>query len=489
MSSSEASPSTGASFPDIDLPAETLNRLIAFCARRPFPGLQEIKLDLKARYDYYFCRLTARPRLTRDLAHALNAIDHFTRDGTLDLHPCWAQNICAVLYLLLLDCENANGPPATLAAIDKAFVAAVRYFLDFAAPQIDALCDYLLDVRVALRRLLSQDSRIVLLELPIGNSLPVQVLESLLTPLAPVVRVCAVLNRADDPKAGITREELLASSLAPIGLKTNDIVLLVDEWKSGSNFRNVCERLDSVIPEGVLFFPVALLTDVAPQGAKHETVFAGFCKRHDAYLKSLGLEGADFRRPLPRIAAGGEFTQYFFWAENDRMAGYRKMQVHGSFFSSVDGAVQQIANDPGLCAELLRAKWSEFWPEKPFDAAEAFAAFKQVLADYSDIRDALEHCADAMNKGGEIPPDEVEEYGRKVIERIWAVVGDRPAKMAINLANTSLEKTAGLDPADLFHFKGHAPIAGILQGRADLWHQITLEVVAGRRDAIARDRP
>lgn len=489
MSSSEASPSTGASFPEIDLAAETLNRLAAFCARRPFPGLQEFKLDLKAKYEYYLARLTARPRLTRDLAHALNAVDHFTRDGVLDLHPCWAQNICAVLYLLLLDCEDEKGPPATLAAIEKAFVAAVRHFLDFAAPQIDALCDYLLEVRAALRRLLSPDSRIVLLELPIGNSLLVQVLESLLTPLAPVVHVCAVLNRADDPKAGITREELLASSLAPIGLKTNDIVLLVDEWKSGSNFRNICKHLDAVIPEGVLFFPVALRTDEAPQGAQQEAVFAGFCKRHDAYLKPLGLEGADFRRPLPRIVAGEEFTQYFFWAENDRMAGYRKMQIHGSFFSSVDGAVQRIASDPGLCAELRRAKWSEFMPGKPFDEAEAVAAFKQVLADYADIRDTLEHCADAMNKGGEIPPDEVEEYGRKVFERIWTVVRDRPAKMAVNLANTLLEKTVGLDPANRFHFKGHAPIAGILEGRADLWHQATLEVVAARRDAIARDRP
>jgi len=150
--------------------------------------------------------------------------------------------------------------------------------------------------------------------------------------------------------------------------------------------------------------------------------------------------------------------------------------------------VQQIANDKNLCAELLRTKWSEYRPGQPFDEAATVEIFQQVLADYAKVREALEHCADGMKQGGEIHPDQVEQYGNEVFDRIWRIIGTRPAKLAVDLANTLLKKTAGLDPTDRFHFKGHSPIAGFLEGRADLWHRATLEYVAVRRDTIARER-
>jgi hypothetical protein len=477
-----------ATSPEATFATTTYDRLLTFCEKRTLRGLEDFCANLKEKKAYHLSRLIAGPKLRRSINEAFDAVDFFSKDGTLQDHPCWVQNICAILYLLLLNYEYGGADPNTVEACESAFSASLRHFLDLSTVQVDALCRYLLDIRETISRLALAKTRIVLLDLPVGNSVPLQLLTPTLEPLAPIVPVCAVLNRANDKRVGVTREELLAQCLNEVGLRPNDIVVLLDEWKSGINFRNVCRALEKHIPEGTFFFPFAFQTDAQPSDGRARETYVEDCARHDAYLAKVGLVGPEFRRRLPKLTNDEKFTQYFFWAENDRMAAYRKMQVHGSFFSSIDGAIDRLRSDPVGRLEVLRLKWGDHMGGEPFNETTALELFEECVADYVAVRCELMHCADDMRTGGAIDANEIEDYGAEVFARINKIVSSRKASLAIDAAKTLLAITGSLDPADRFYFRGHAPIAGRLTGRAAIWNRLTIEYLAARRDTLAAAR-
>lgn len=467
---------------------------MSFFSANPFDGAAVFEAELKARREFYLGRLAARPRICGAISDAMTAVDYFTKNGVLAVHPCWIQNICSVLYLLLLDFESNGGNTETMTVTESVFRSAVRYFLELSGEQADRLCAYLLDIRDRFAGMRLKDARFILLELPVGNSLAVRLLEDLLKTLLPVVTVTVALNRNDHSQVGITRETLLVRELEKVGPKQNDLVVLVDEWKTGTNFHHVSQRLTGILPVGVFFFPCALLEAKEPSTTEAKKRFAKYVAKHDVLLSKVGLSGTEFRRRLPAIESSNLFTQYFFWAENDRMAGYRKMQVHGSFFSSVDSTVELFKNDPAELEEVLRSVWSEMMTngtmasDAAFDEAEVTKAFSQCLADYAARRGELERCADDLNAGGVLDYEEVEAYAAKVFDRITAVVRGHPASLVIDAARRHLEAKGGLNPTNCYYFDGHAPIAGILEGYAALWHTTTLEFLKQRMQALAAKR-
>lgn len=475
-------------------PEEVLASLISFFSAGPFEGAAPFGDELKARRDFYLSRLAARTRLCATIIDAMTAVNYFTKDGVLLVHPCWVQNICSVLYLLLLDLESIGGDHKTITVTESVFRSAVLHFLELSGEQVEKLCAYFLDIRDRFAGMRLRDARFVLLELPVGNSLAVRVLEGLLGALLPVVTVTAALNRNDRSQDGITREALLALELRKVGLKANDLVVLVDEWKTGTNFHHVCRRLMQILPRDVFFFPFAILEATEPSTPKAKSRFAEYAAEHDAILGKVGLVGAEFRRRLPAIEPLNLFTQYFFWAENDRMAGYRKMQVHGSFFSSVDSTVELFLRDPATLEEVLRSVWNEMVADgtmaadAEFDEAAVMQVFSHCLTDYAARRDKLEHCADDLNAGGVLNDDEVQAYAENVFARTAAVVEGSGARLVIDAARRHLEAKGGLSPVDRYYFRGHAPIAGILEGRAAIWHRTTFEFLERRMDTLARLR-
>ena len=212
--------------------------------------------------------------------------------------------------------------------------------LSLASGQVDGLCRLVLDVQSFLGGLAMGEGRIVLIEMPSGNSVPVKMLASLFGKESRVQIVRAALSRKHPTAAGITRRQLLEEQLQQARLRPSDVLVYFDEWETGSNFNTICEFLRKIVPKGTFVFPAAFQTDAA---ARHER-YNSFCVGHDKLMKAWGVPGDRFRRfipPLPSTLAGG----YFFWSEHDRTAGYRKMQIHGSVFSSIDETVELLHRD------------------------------------------------------------------------------------------------------------------------------------------------
>lgn len=127
-------------------------------------------------------------------------------------------------------------------------------------PQILKIAEVVWKVEDFARRKLSSTARIVVLEFPVGNSIPSIVLDRVLRKKgwsSTVVRVA--LPRNDSTNVGVTSAQLLEHKLTSLALNKGDLIVLVDEWLSGSNFRNLTrlvERLPAI--SDALFLPVAI---------------------------------------------------------------------------------------------------------------------------------------------------------------------------------------------------------------------------------------
>jgi hypothetical protein len=249
-------------------------------------------------------------------------------------------NVASMFHVLTLCAIEASAPQATIDALNAAHEGALRQALLQANMQIDRLCRLIIDIWSFLGQLALGDARFILIEMPSGNSMAVKLLARLLGQRSRVEIVRASLSRKHVKPAGITRRELLAEQLEAVKPTSNDVVVYLDEWETGTNFNIICGFLKKLLPKGTYLFAAAFQTDVA---ARHER-YASFCADRDKLMSVWGVPGERFRKllpPLPSTLGGG----YFFFSEHDRTAGYRKAQLHGSSFSSFDETVELLHCD------------------------------------------------------------------------------------------------------------------------------------------------
>jgi hypothetical protein len=158
------------------------------------------------------------------------------------------------------------------------------------------------------QRLNLGNARVFIVDIPIGNSLMARLLDHLLSATRNVQILRASLSRNDRRGQGITRAELLSEQIQILGVSANDVILYVDEWNTGANFKNICKILKRLVPEKSFLFPAATLS----LGARDDSRFDSFCLRHDELLKPWGVNGSDFRAVLEPLKSPCQTEGYFF---------------------------------------------------------------------------------------------------------------------------------------------------------------------------------
>jgi hypothetical protein len=397
-----------------------------------------------------------------------------------------AQTIASMLIILRLSWGEDGAPQATLDAIDVAHEAALRQALAGASAQIDSLCRLLLDIRTFLCRLNTSRSRFVLIEMPTGNSVAVKLLARLLEECgggAAVEIVRAALARKTLKEGSVTRRQLLDEHLKAAKLTKNDILVYLDEWETGSNFKAISEYLKKLVPQGCFLFAAAYMTDKSSPHPRYKS----FCDHHDALMQAWRVQGTEFRRLLPPLESslGGG---YFFWSEHDRTAGYRKMQLHGSAFSSIDDAVQKLNVDSEALKASTQILLGELAAENdlPGTPGQGIRAtmelFEASYQDYLQCRDELRQIADDMARGGQL--DDFDAGMEPILQRYYGLLNDRKAKLAICLASVYMGRIGSLDPAKRYYFDDQAPVIIELAGPALNTHQIVMEEMKTHLDAL-----
>lgn len=406
-------------------------------------------------------------------------LGYFVVDGTVPLDDITvAHDIAMLVQMLTLSYESHGAPNEIIEILDAAYPPLFRRFLEAASPQIATLCKYLLRIRDFFSKLALAQSRIVLVELPIGNSLPVAVLKSLLNPMAAIEHFQVSLSRNDKAKHGVTREELLRDRLQAVNPSSSDVILYLDEWNSGVNFNILCDLQSQILSQRSFFFPCAMLSHRASTDRRYDK----FCSAHDTHIRKWGRNGSEFRQEFPAIVSALPQDGEFFWAEKDRIAGWRKFQLHGAMFSSIDASINLLKNDPDALnqalslslAEIAESKTIPTSPEKAFQVLREM--FLESCAAYEKRRDELRYCADTLAAGGIVEDYEAALQGMHEIYRN-AGIEEGEEKIAISVALMFMKRMGSVDPTDRYYFKNHAPIIVPLHDRMRRPHDLTMEYI------------
>jgi hypothetical protein len=462
------------------------DRLVDLLSGSCFNATDSFLQELKNNQDFHIDLFKEEPA-------ACKAIEDFAiMVHEAKLHRCplgdpgLVYNLSAMLYVLLQIYGDRAASERTLNALQVAHAAVLSEYLKLAMEQADAVCRFILHVVVYFRSLSLGNARLFLVDLPVGNSVPVRLICQMMQEFAHVEILRASLSRNDSRRQGITRRELLEEKMREASLCAGDVVLYLDEWNTGVNFHTMCEILRRAIQPECFFFPAAFLA----ADSTNQLRYPSFCADHNRFLKSWGKDGSEFRVVLPPVQSVMKGGGYFFWSENDRMAGFRKMQLHGSIFSSMDETVEFLHRNAEALDVAVALQLGELAQITPLPGTAQERAvrlrelFREGYEDYQRCRDQLRTCADEHAAGGEIA--DIETAFVQLSPDYGEILNNRPAKVAVTIAGTYAQRLGSLDPANRYCFKEHAPIIIPLTGRAAVVHEVTMAFLRERLTALSR---
>jgi hypothetical protein len=320
------------------------------------------------------------------------------------------------------------------------------------------------------------------IELPIGNSLASKLVAQLLKHEGfNVLTIQAALSRSDAGHARARTRAGLAATLRDVEPREDDVLIYLDEWITGTNFQKIYTRLNRLAMgrrARTYVLPVALQASTA---ATHGD-FGKLVAAHDDATSRIGVNGAEARILVPTLPSRYKLPSPFFWGERDRLAGYRKMQLWGAIFSSLDQAIELLAQDADRLDETYFATLQRA-AETDRRAAHALATgnqqfreiYAQAYADYRSRREALlavEHASHAVT------PKDVDAATAELCTTVLKMLDGTPAFTCLVMAIEYLSRKHSIEPADRYFFRDHAPVILPLTGKAVRAHACLLSRVA-----------
>lgn len=325
---------------------------------------------------------------------------------------------------------------------------------------------------------------VVLVELPIGNSIPIRLIEAALDRRGIGWRTLwGAINRNDSAARGVTRKDVLDSEFRRLGIDGGTLIVYVDEWVSGSNFATMCDLLSRLAkPSRATFIPAAFVA----HGAQSHENFPRLSKKHDALAERVGFRGDDLRFSVPSLNDGVDDGRPFFWAEHDRLAGYRKMQVFGSMFSSTVAAVRRLAEDDVKLREahaLWMVEIAKSADTTESDLALALRHYQQFAEVFHESSTEIDDW-EAGITGTSLPSNtdprvDIEVAAREVATLIDESSKEHRARFSIGIATLWMKRRA-VDADDRFHFRGHLPMLCRLEGDLALLSELVIGGLANR---------
>lgn len=431
--------------------------------------------DLERNAETVEAHLHATPALTFVTRQIYDTYRDALPDDDVLEDPTALVDFNSLIAFLVEDYPAALTEPARTRlqqALEELQRRAAASLVDAVLPQAQMLANTVRKIaEFALSRTLSP-GRVILLDFPVGNSVPTRVVERILSGKGIHVEVVRVaLTRNDSRSRGVTRKEILEARLAERGVRAADTVVLLDEWLSGANFRNVVELLGRIpVVREAVFLPVGLLTETSSA----EERFTSHVAEHDRVIGRLGEEGAHYRFVFPALATRFERNGYFFWSEHDRLAGFRKLQTFGAYLSALEGAIARIRTDPmvrrrarqEVVAQMaadggVAGADSDSTAALIADGGELDRLFEESCDDYERCKAEIHRIEPATARGVDA---DVEAELEEVVAKLHVIVDPRPAKICVLMALFLMEAEQEFDAPNPYYLAGHAPAIGELGG-------------------------
>lgn len=367
----------------------------------------------------------------------------------------------------------------------------LKTVLDVVAHDLVAVCKAqiqtlgrLMFAIVQEQKVVADKPRIVLVELPLGNTVPTKILHQFLTThdfTVDLVRIS--LSRNDKKGALPTRRALLERRLKDT-LRPGDLVIYLDEWMSGSNFRTVSNFMSRIVEQvpNARLLPVGLLTEDslrAPNYPRH-------LEKHDKLLQKFGFSpGLDspYRVVFPPLSGvvARPTRLYFFWSEHDRTSGYRKSQLLRVAFTNVDESIEKLmanedAWDDAIHLYLMhRAETIRNEPYRNNISAVVFELrefLRQCLpasyADYQQVRQQLLAIEHPSNRGD---CDDPIHALRELNKKIGALIDERPANLCVQVGVALAQSDFVAGSKESKDFSAHVPVIVDLEPPLRWFHE------------------
>jgi hypothetical protein len=397
------------------------------------------------------------------------------------LDPMVQSNLCVLLSHLVDEypkCFDGTDQRIVNHWLRRAMSLSIDSWLKGVASQAERLASAISDIVDMINRIRPPGSRVVLLELPIGNSIPVRMLERKLGDAGhKPLTVCVSLSRNDSAGQGPTRSSFLSQIFTEFGFLDSDVVLYCDEWYSGANFKNLCKlaaKSAKKSPCRVNFLPVALVS----ANAHKDHRFPDFLRKHEVFVRQAGLGNTDGLFIFPPIESRFMGDGRLFWAERDRMAGYRKMQYQGTIFATLDAAIEELMGNPEALkvAQRLFCGHGAGGHEVTEDLVNDTDGFRHVFAmsyrDYQSCRASIANIDHATNLGKVTDPDKA---FRELIDQYERILGNRPARLCALVAMIWSWENHRCDYESQYPFPSHVPVVRKLEGGQALLHEMLVD--------------
>lgn len=431
--------------------------------------------DLEQNADVVQAHLHATPSLTFVIRQIYEAYRDALLDDDVLEDPTALVDFNNLIAFLAEDYPGALHEPARTQmqkALGELQRLAAASLVSAVLPQAQVLANVVRKIAEFVSPRTASGERVILLDFPVGNTIPTRVVEKILIQEGIRVEVVRVaLTRNDSRSRGVTRKEILEARLAERGVQAADVVVLLDEWLSGSNFRNVVELLGRISAIGdATFLPVGLLTETSSADER----FASHVAEHDRVIGRLGEGGAAYRFVFPALATRFSRNGYFFWSEHDRLAGCRKLQTFGAYLSAIEGAIDRIRTDPVVRRRARIEVVTRIAADPEFagadldntaelvaDGGDLDRQFEESYQDYERCKAEIHRIKPATARGADA---DVEAELKEVVAKLHEIVDPRPAKVCVLMALFLIEAELEFDAPDSYYLAGHAPAIGELGG-------------------------
>jgi hypothetical protein len=249
------------------------------------------------------------------------------------------------IYLAL--CENANTGELTLFkyAFKDLLNRLIISIINKSNHQLLPLRDFLNKIsNICIEH---SKNNVCILELPVGNSIPSFLLQHIFESKGISNQIVTIsINRNDSQRKGITRKELIKNKINELDLESTTVIF-VDEWISGANFYNLTRILSKI--DGLTFIPCAFTTP----NSLLENSYEKYRAHYNSLCDKLGFLSNDLFIVLPQLNANSNSNHKFIWAENPRLAGYRKLDFFGSISSTLISKGKLLSENPDILLETL----------------------------------------------------------------------------------------------------------------------------------------
>lgn len=258
--------------------------------------------------------------------------------------------------------SNEDSFPSDLIRVARIAADGIYYYGHDQFIELRKCCEIICE-----KSALFNDKRIIIIESPLGNVVPVQIINSLLqrNGISPIT-ITLSLPRNEKKNYGITFQEIIRNISLEMQLSCRDIVLYIDDVISGTRFKKISSALKcEVCKMNALFLPIALVfkNPFKRVTIEHIKQISGLRERAKKLQRDYGFLPWFQMPELPKIKIDAglpvAYESPVVWGEQPYLAGMKKINYVFDLINQFMSILDDLVSNENGSLDVLIHLWSQ----------------------------------------------------------------------------------------------------------------------------------